>query len=269
MNDKAATRLVMITGAGAGLGEAMARRFHAAGDRVVATDQDGQRVIQLADELGERVQAFSLDVTDAEQWSTVVTAVEQQHGPIDVLINNAGVAVAGSLEDTSLEDWRWVMEIDLMGVVMGCKAVAPLMRGRGRGHLINVASFAGLAGAPEINAYGTAKAAVVAMSEGLRAELDDSGVAVSVLCPAFVQTRLLESMRATDDQYHRRVSRWMANSGVSAADVAEVVYQAVQTPKFLLLTHRETRWLWRLKRHLPRVYYALLMRGVRRARHKR
>lgn len=270
MKASAPSRLIMITGAGAGLGEAMARRFHAAGDRVVVTDQSIERVSQLADELGDRAMAYALEVTDASQWQSVVESVEHSHGGIDVLINNAGVAVAGTLEDTSLDDWRWVMDIDLMGVVMGCKAVAPLMRGRDRGHIINVASFAGLAGAPEINAYGTAKAAVIAMSEGLRAEFDGTGVSVSVLCPAFVQTRLLESMRATDDKYHRRVSRWMANSGVSAADVAEAVYRAVERPRFLLLTHRQTRWLWRLKRHLPRLYHALLLHGARRAKaHKR
>ena len=260
---------ILITGAGAGLGEAMARRFYEAGHRLILTDVALDRVQALAAELGERAHAYALDVTQADQWAALVEQVERQHGPIDVLINNAGVAVAGSMEDTSLEDWRWVIEIDLMGVVMGCKAVLPAMRARGRGHLINVASFAGLAGAPEINAYGTAKAGVVALSEGLRAELDGSGVAVSVLCPAFVQTRLLETMRASDDKYQRRVSRWMANSGVSAADVADVVYGALQSRRFLLLTHRSTHWLWRLKRWLPALYFQLLVRGARRARASR
>src|SRR6056297_494596 len=143
------------------------------------------------------------------------------------------------------------MDIDLMGVVIGCKTFAPMMRERGCGHIINVASFAGFAAAPGINAYGTAKAGVIAMSEMLRAELAETGVEVSVLCPAFVKTRLTETMRAPDEGYQRRVERWMEKSGVSAEDVAQVVMDAVDKPRFMLLTPGNTRWLHRMRRWLP------------------
>jgi len=148
---------------------------------------------------------------------------------------------------------------------MGCKAFAPMLREQGRGHIVNVASFAGFAGAPGINAYGTAKAGVIAMSEMLRAELAPAGVDVSVLCPAFVRTRLTETMRAPDDSYSRRVQRWMDKSGVSADDVAAVVQEAVRKPRFLLLTHGNTRWIWRMRRFLPETYFGFMMRGVRKA----
>jgi len=255
----------LITGGASGLGAAMARRFADAGWRVVVADRDAQGAAAMAEALGERVEALVMDVTDAGDWQRAVDHVAGSGGRLDVLVNNAGVAVGGSLEETSLEDWRWVIEIDLMGVVAGCKAFAPGMRRRGGGHIINVASFAGLAGAPQINAYGTAKAGVIAMSEMLRTELAPAGVHVSVLCPAFVRTRLTETMRAPDGKYHKRVERWMDQSGVSAEDVAETVWRAVQKPRFLLLTHGNTRWLWRLKRFFPNLYYRLMMRGVRKA----
>ncbi|QKK02430.1 MAG: SDR family NAD(P)-dependent oxidoreductase [Pseudomonadota bacterium] len=253
----------LITGGASGLGAAMARRFADQGWRVVVADRDEPGARAMAEALGEGAVALVMDVTDPDDWQRAVDHITECGWSLDVLINNAGVAVGGSLEETSVEDWRWVMEIDLMGVVLGCKAFAPLMRERGVGHIINVASFAGLAGAPQINAYGTAKAGVIAMSEMLRVELAPAGIEVSVLCPAFVRTRLTETMRAPDDGYHRRVERWMDSSRISAEDVAEVVWKAVRKPRFLLLTHGDTRWLWRLKRLLPELYYRIMLRGAR------
>ncbi|WP_203594580.1 SDR family NAD(P)-dependent oxidoreductase [Wenzhouxiangella limi] len=256
---------VLITGGGAGLGAAMARRFAEAGWTPIIADLDEQRARAVAEEIGGDALALAMDVTTEDDWRRVAATIEQRFGALDVLINNAGVAVGGTLEETSLEDWRWVMEIDLMGVVIGCKTFAPLMRERASGHIINVASFAGFAAAPGINAYGTAKAGVIAMSEMLRAELADSGVEVSVLCPAFVRTRLTETMRAPDEGYQRRVERWMDKSGVSAEDVAEVVLGAVEKPRFMLLTHGNTRWLHRMRRWLPETYFGLMVRGARKA----
>ncbi|MGY6554930.1 MAG: SDR family NAD(P)-dependent oxidoreductase [Wenzhouxiangella sp.] len=263
------SRVVLITGGGAGLGAAMARRFSAAGWTPVVADLDLERAQAVAAELGAGALALQMDVTSEADWQRVAAQIHEQLGPVEVLINNAGVAAGGTLEETSVEDWRWVLDIDLMGVVIGCKTFAPAMRARRRGHIINVASFAGFAAAPGINAYGTAKAAVIAMSEMLRAELADAGVRVSVLCPAFVKTRLTETMRAPDSSYQKRVERWMSNSGVSADDVAEVVYRAVERPRFMLLTHGNTRWLHRLRRWLPETYFRMLMRGVKRVARKK
>ncbi len=263
------SQVVLITGAGAGLGESMARRFHQAGAHIIACDLHGDRVEGLAQTLGSRVSPHAMDVTQKDDWARVVSDLKDRHGHVDVLINNAGVAAAGQLDETPIEDWQWVIDIDLMGVVMGCQSVLGLMRAQRRGHIINVASVAGLASAPEINAYGTAKAAVIAMSEMLRAEVHEDGIEVSALCPAFVKTRLTETMRARDAHYEKRVNRWMERSGVSAEDVAEVVYQATLKPKFMLLTHPKTRWLWRLKRFFPELYFKLVLRGARQAKRKK
>jgi len=256
--------VAVISGAGSGLGRAMARRFAAGGWRVVVTDQHVERAEAVAGELaGDGHAARGLDVTDSAQWESLVAFVDAQFGRVDALVNNAGVATGGMLGDTPLEDWQWVLEINLMGVVRGCHHFVGRFREQGSGHIVNVASWAGLAAAPGIASYGTAKAAVVALSEMLRAEMQPYGVEVSVLCPAFVKTGLTETMRAPDDIYLQRVQRWMEHSGVSAEDVAETVYQATQKPKFLLLTHSETRWQYRIKRWFPSLYFRMLMRTMR------
>jgi len=255
----------LITGSGAGLGEAMARKFAAEGYRVMISDRDEDRARAVAASIGESAHWFAMDITDDAGWAALIDEVKNVFGRLDVLVNNAGVAAAGTLEETSMADWRWVIDIDLIGVAAGCKAFAPMMRSQGSGHIINVASAAGFAAAPGINAYGTAKAAVIALSEMLRAEMDDCGVEVSVLCPAFVKTRLTESMRAPNDGYQKRVERWMQNSGVSAENVASVVFESVQSPRFMLLTHKDTRWAWRMKRLFPERYYRFMMRQVRKA----
>lgn len=255
--------VIVITGAGSGLGAAMAERFARSGASVVVTDQDLARAEQVAARLpGSGHTARALDVTDSQQWTELEEWVGERHGRIDVLVNNAGVATGGMLGETPIEDWQWVLDINLMGVVRGCHHFVARFRAQGFGHIVNVASWAGLAGAPGIASYGTSKAAVVAMSEMLRAELKPVGVEVSVLCPAFVKTALTDSMRAPDDSYARRVQRWMEHSGVTAEDVADTVYQATRKPRFILLTHSETRWQYRVKRLFPALYFRMLMRTM-------
>lgn len=259
-----ATPVALISGAGSGLGAAMASRFAQAGWRVIVTDQHIERAETVASALaGTGHAARALDVTESSQWAALSDFVDAEYGRIDLLVNNAGVATGGMLGDTPLADWEWVLEINLMGVVRGCHHFIGRFRKQGFGHIVNVASWAGLAAAPGIASYGTAKAAVVSFSEMLRAELQPCGVEVSVLCPAFVKTALTESMRAPDDTYAKRVQRWMEHSGISAEDVAETVYRATQKPKFLLLTHPETRWQYRIKRWFPSLYFRMLMRTMR------
>ncbi|MCA1778215.1 MAG: SDR family NAD(P)-dependent oxidoreductase [Xanthomonadaceae bacterium] len=263
------SRVAVISGAGSGLGAAMAARFAVAGWRVVVTDQHLERAEQVAAALpGAGHAARMLDVTVADQWRDLVKYVEGEFGRVDLLINNAGVATGGMLGDTPLEDWRWVLEINLMGVVTGCHVFVETFRAQRFGHIVNVASWAGLAGAPGINSYGTAKAAVIALSEMLRAELKPFDVEVSVLCPAFVKTALTQTMRAPDAGYAQRVQRWMERSGITAEDVAETVYQATRKPQFLLLTHPDTRWHYRLKRYFPALYFRILMRSMRKMMRK-
>jgi NADP-dependent 3-hydroxy acid dehydrogenase YdfG len=261
-----ATKTIVITGAGSGFGRELACVYAQAGWRVGITDIDAQRAEETLALLGAEVQGhFALhhDVQSETQWQAVYQQVMERWGRLDVLINNAGVAAGGRLEETPLSDWQWIMDIDLMGVMKGCHTFAALMREQKSGHIVNIASFAGLAGAPHIAAYGTAKAGVVAMSEILRAELHDDHVGVSVVCPAFVKTNLLDTFRAPESGFKGRVQRWMDKANVSANDVARQIFSAVEKRQFLVLTHSETRWMWRIKRWFPELYFKMMVRGAR------
>lgn len=259
-------KTVLISGAGSGFGRAMAQRYAQSGWQVAVTDinlERAEETVALLQGGAEKHFAAQLDVQQIDQWQSLVEQIVTRWGGLGVLINNAGIAAGGKLEETPLADWQWVLDIDLMGVVKGCHAAVPQLRRQQGGHIVNISSFAALAGAPQIAAYGCAKAGVVAVSELLRAELYNTGVNVSVVCPAFVKTNLMDSFRSPVPGHKNMVENWMAKASVSAQDVADQVYQAVERQQFLVLTHRETRWLWRLKRWFPELYFKMLMRSTR------
>lgn len=254
---------IAITGAGSGFGAALARLYASRGWKVAVTDIDENRARQTMleiENLGGDSFFMQLDITNAEQWQQLQDSVLQRWGGLEVLVNNAGVAAAGNIEDTSIEDWNWVLDIDLMGVVRGCHQFAAIMKRQSTGHIVNVSSFAGLAGLPFISAYGVAKAGVVALSEALRAEMYPYGVGVTVACPSFVKTGLLDSFRSIQPDTHARVTKWMETSGVSAEQIAEEIAAAVKKNKFLLLTHGQTRNAWRMKRWFPNLYFRMLVK---------
>lgn len=249
---------IAITGAGSGFGAALAKRYAQHGWRVAVTDIDENRARQTLVEINQSDTgsfALLLDTTNAEHWAQLEREVTERWGGLQVLVNNAGVATSGNIEDSSMEDWQWVLDIDLMGVVRGCHQFARMFKQQNFGHIVNVASFAGLAGLPFVSSYGVAKAGVVALSEALRAEMGPYDVGVTVACPAFVKTNLLDNLRATTDDAKGRVSRWMETSGVSAEEVAGAIAGAIQNKQFLLLTHKQTKSAWRLKRWMPERYY--------------
>lgn len=256
---------VVITGSGSGLGRALAHRHAHAGWTVAVADVVRERADAVRDELraaGGQAESFAVDVGDDASVEALRDGVLAALGGIERVVNNAGVSSAGTLVDTAIDDWRWMLEINLLGVVRGCRAFVPILAAQGRGHVLNVASFAGLAGAPGLAAYGTAKAAVVALSEALRAELLDRGVGVSVLCPAFFQTRLLENFRGPDAA-RAQVARWMQRAAISADDVADFAYAGVQHGRFLLIPTARERRFHRLRQLLPEFYFRRLTAAVR------
>ena len=258
---------IAISGAGSGFGAALAHKYAADGWQVAVTDIDESRARQTLFEikqLGGNGFFMCLDTTQSDHWQLLEDAVMEKWGGLHVLVNNAGVAAAGNIEDTSMDDWQWVLDIDLMGVVRGCHQFARMFKQQGSGHIVNVSSFAGLAGLPFIVSYGVAKAGVVALSEALRAEMQPHGVGVTVVCPAFVRTRLLDSFRATRPDAMAKVTRWMDTSGVTADDVARDIQAAVKNRTFLLLTHASTRKAWKLKRWFPEKYFRQVVRRTNR-----
>ena len=249
---------IAISGAGSGFGAALAHKYAADGWKVAVTDIDEDRARQTLfeiEQLGGDGFFMLLDTTRSDHWQQLEDAVMEHWGGLHVLVNNAGVATAGNVEDTSMDDWQWVLDIDLMGVVRGCHQFARLLKRQGFGHIVNVSSFAGLAGLPFIASYGVAKAGVIALSEALRAEMKPFGVGVTVVCPAFVRTRLLDTFRATKPEMEETVTRWMDTSGVTAEDIARDIQGAVNNNTFMLLTHASTRKAWKLKRWFPEKYF--------------
>lgn len=253
-------RRVLITGAGSGLGLALAQRHARAGARVACVDVIGDRAqAAVATLAGDGHLALTADVGDDASMQALHDTVIAQWGGVDVLFNNAGIASAGALVDTTMDEWRRILEIDLLGVVRGCKLFLPHMLAARSGHVINTASFAGLAGAPGIMTYGVAKAGVVALSEQLRAEIHGSGVSISVICPAFFRTNLMETAIA-DDATKAKVQRWMDRSPDTLDGVADKVFAACERGDFLILPTKHEPGRWRLKRWFPGFYFRVLLK---------
>ncbi len=159
-----------------------------------------------------RVTAYPGDVALHEFVAGSITGFSQAHQGLDVMVNNAGVAVAGAVEATPVDDWNWIVGINLLGVVWGCRAALPVMKRQGSGLIFNVASSAGFAAAPQMSAYNATKAGVISLSETLASELAGTGLQVSCAMPGFFRTHLLDHMRAPPEE-NRLAHRIMDNSG--------------------------------------------------------
>ena len=182
----------VVTGAGSGLGRAFCIELSRRGARVVGADVREEGLKETAALMpGAPMETFVCDVSKRESVDALERFAQEKMGGVDLLINNAGVAVAGEMGTVSGDDWSWIVGVNLMGVAHGCEAFIPAMRRRRSGHVINVASLAGIACAPTMAPYNATKAAVIAISETLAGELTDPGFGVTVLCPAFFPTNLL------------------------------------------------------------------------------
>lgn len=185
---------VLITGAAKGIGAAMARLCAAAGYRVVAVDVDEERLLELRGEVPQ-IETDVLDVRDLAGWERMASRVESRGGPIDVLINNAGVCLPGPCDEVSAEDDRLTVEVNLLGVMNGVRTFLPRFLARGRGHVINVASMAAFAPAPDLAAYCATKHAVRAYTHSCALDHRHAPVHWTLACPSAVETPMLEGMR--------------------------------------------------------------------------
>lgn len=249
---------IAITGGASGLGKALALRFARAGWKVAIADihdQRGEETLAELQNLG--VEAFyqRCDVTQVGHLQKLKDILIHKWGGVDIMVNNAGVATHGPIDTASLDDWDWVIDINLMGVVRGCKLFSQLFKEQGYGHLINVASIAGLIYSPEMASYNATKAGVVALSETLRAELAPSNIGVSVVCPGFFQTNLAETARSPDAGVQQMINKLLGSSKINSDDIANIIYQSVAPGKFWILPHASYKYLWYLKRYLPTLYH--------------
>jgi NADP-dependent 3-hydroxy acid dehydrogenase YdfG len=250
-------RRVAITGAASGLGRALAVAFAKDGYRVACLDvnESGlQETATMVSAAGGTPWTGVLDVRDDAGFARVAEALQQQWSGIDVLVNNAGIASMGEFVSTSMAEWDRVLDVNVLGVVRGCRTFGPMMVAEQSGHIVNIASVAGIASAPGMASYGVSKAAVIALSEQLRAEMVRHQIGVTVVCPSFFATNLLNSMEASD-KAKARIGRWMEKSEHTADDIARMIVAAVESNRFLLIPHKKAVRAWRYKRWLPERYF--------------
>lgn len=245
----------VITGAGSGIGKAFAVELAARGGRVVCADINALAAENTAKEI-IRQHGFAIgvgcDVSRLEDVEALaLTAVEWLEGPPDFVINNAGVGVGGApVESISMEDWRWIMGVNLWGVIHGCRVFVPLLKKTPRGALLNVASAASFGSAPLMGAYNTTKAGVVALSETLHAELAGSGIHVSVLCPTFVQTDILRNGRMPGSlgEYAQKM---MNRSGMPPETLVKKTLDGMDQGSIHILPQWDAKVSWLIKRLAP------------------
>jgi NAD(P)-dependent dehydrogenase (short-subunit alcohol dehydrogenase family) len=248
----------VITGAGSGIGAAFAVELAKRGGRVVCSDIDEVSARATADAIvadGGQATSLRCDVSQIDDVHCLAADAQDWFGgPPTVVINNAGVGAGGMpIGDVSLDDWQWVLGINLWGPIHGCHVFAPILREAGYGGIINVASAAAFGAAPGMAAYNVSKAGVLSLSETLSAELAGTGVAVTVLCPTFVKTNIVEAGRITPQstQLADRLMRWI---GFSPEKVARMCLDTNDRGGLYCMPQPDARIGWGIKRFTPTVY---------------
>jgi NAD(P)-dependent dehydrogenase (short-subunit alcohol dehydrogenase family) len=248
----------VITGAGSGIGAAFAVELAKRGGRVVCSDIDETASRATADAIvadGGQATSLRCDVSQMDDVALLAKAAQDWFGGAPtVVINNAGVGAGGlPIGEVSIDDWNWVLNVNLWGPIHGCHVFAPILREAGYGGIINVASAAAFGAAPGMAAYNVSKAGVLSLSETLAAELSGTGVNVTVLCPTFVKTNIVESGRISDKstQMASRLMRW---TGFSPERVARTCLDTLDRGGLYCMPQPDARIGWGIKRFTPTVY---------------
>ena len=254
-----AGRTAFVTGGAAGIGLALGRAFAQSGMKVMLADIETdalQAAVKSLQEISPDISGTICDVADGASVERAAQSAFDAFGKVHVVCNNAGVAAGGGIDHISLDNWRWVIDVNLMGVLHGIKSFLPHIRAHGEGgHIVNTASMAGMQGGLGFSPYGASKFAVVSMSEGLNLQLKPHGIGVSVLCPSYVRTRIGESGRNRPERYGQSqpldpaspaaamVAAIAENiqAGLDPAFVAARVLAAIREDQLYVFTHQGMR----------------------------
>jgi NAD(P)-dependent dehydrogenase (short-subunit alcohol dehydrogenase family) len=241
-----------VTGAASGLGAALTDVLRGAGAEVLTTDRVTGTSVDLP-----------LDVTSEADWSRARTAVEDRWGGLDVLVNNAGVAGGGRIEHCDLDEWRRLVEVNLLGVVRGTREFTPLLKRQGSGAIVNVASLAGLVHPAGMGSYNAVKAAVVAFTETTGHELAAYGVTAHAVCPSYFRTNLTADLPGSDPAVEDVLRRLVEESPTSATEIATTVLEQLAAGAELIVPDDAARAAYEMKRRDRPAYDALMRAQAR------
>ncbi|WJG08549.1 SDR family oxidoreductase [Aliiglaciecola sp. LCG003] len=258
-------RNIVITGAASGLGRALALGYAAPKVSICVVDlnkDDGLAVVDLLKDKGCDAWYQNCDITQQKDVDELTAAIQNKWQHVDLLINNAGVATAGALAFEDIEQWQWVLNINLLGMVRVTRSLIDCMPNPSK--IINIASQAGITPIPLMASYNASKAAVVSFSETMHLELAPKGVQVSVACPSFFPTNLDKSLRSKQPGIDKVVSKLLSRSDLSATQVAATIIQQADAGRFMIITHKAGKTAYNLKRFLPiRSYLNMIKRKTR------
>jgi len=246
-------QVAIVTGGASGIGRALAEELSRRGALVVVADINAagaQRVAEAIAARGGHAVATHVDVRDAGRVRALVDETARSHGRLDFMFNNAGIGARGEVRDLTLDQWRTVIDINLMGVIYGATAAYAVMLRQRSGHIVNIASMAGLIASPGLAPYATAKSAVVGLSAALRAEGEGLGVRVSVVCPGFVDTAIFENSIGVEAEKSELLKRLPLRL-VPVEDAARAILRGVERNRETIVFPRSARLLWRMHRISP------------------
>ncbi len=271
-------RLAIVTGAGSGLGREFCRQLARAGGwHLVAVDIElagAEQTVAEVRQFGAAGEAVAMDVTDAAGWTALRERLQHDWPRLDLLVNNAGVCMSAEVGDGDLAAWRRVIEVNYLGLLAGCHVMTPWLKAsaaasqetstRHSPAIINIASITAYLPAPAMGAYASSKAAVVALTEAMYAELRPHGVHVTAVAPGFFRTRLLERGTFTLRRHRAQAEYLTRTAKIDAASVARVALAASAHGRLYAITGRRARWLWRIKRLAPRILFRVIARRYQR-----
>lgn len=260
----------IVTGAASGLGRALCLELAGAGWRICLADRDAERLATVSTEVERRGGSglpTVLDVRDAAAWRAVHDRLRGDWPSLELLVNCAGVGATGEVGRLPESQWRRVLDTNLLGTALGCETFLPWLREHpSRSHVVNVASIAGILAPPSMAAYSASKAGVIALSEAIAAECHRRRPGVTVVCPGFFRSGLLEMWHFADGLGSHEARRHMDASRWTSEAVAARVIRAIDRDRRYVVVGRAARVLWRLKRLAPRATTSLLAAISRRLR---
>jgi NAD(P)-dependent dehydrogenase (short-subunit alcohol dehydrogenase family) len=251
----------IITGAALGLGRSLALGLAEEGWKIGIVDiNDGEANATLNEvrRKGGDGEIFRCDVTDLNQVEAMIDHFFTAWGSIDMLFNNAGVGTVGDVGYTPIEEWRRLISIDLFGVIHGCHAVIPRMKKQGYGYIVNTASSGGVASLPSMSAYNVCKAGVISLSETLKAELAPFNIDVSVICPTFFKSNLINSFSNSDTPFLQTTKTGFQNTKITSDIIARKVLNSIKKKTFYIFPQANAKQVWFTKRIAPSLYIKTL-----------